>query len=413
MTAHFCLQAHRILMASSLTLLLLACPSPEEESPNWNTPSDDPFDYEVDTSVDYEIQVSEPHWVVPSNALPNTITPQASNNNVDITFFEDRLFMAWRSGPNHFASDQTVMHVVSSTDMGATWEEEAEIFMGTDMREPRLLNFEGRLQLLYFQAGTNFLAFEPVALWRVWREGLSLWGEPEIANDAGEVPWDVKVRRGVAYMSSYEGEHYSSNPDAFIDLLFKESRDGITWNKVNDKEYVYRGGVSEAAYEFDEEGNLWIVTRNEDGDDTGKGSHVCFAPASDISAWDCPDVCSKERYDSPEMFRHGKNIYLAARKDVGGPYGDDPSMADYSARPKGFALYEIDTQNREVIHLMDLPGVGDTAFPAIARTGAHTFLLANYTSPLDDPDVSWFDGQTSDRGTQIYLMDLSFSPQSP
>ncbi len=391
-------------------LLCSGCPTTESAT-LFNTPSDDPLDYDVDTSINYTLEVSEPQWVVPSDGLPDSLTPQASNNNVDITFFEDRLFMAWRTGPNHFASDQTVMHVVSSTDMGTTWEEETEVYMGTDMREPRLLNFKGRLQLLFFQAGTNFLAFEPVSLWRLWREEKGKWSDLEVVNEAGEVPWDVKVRQGKAYMTSYEGDHYSSDPDASIDLLFKESDDGLIWNKVNGKEYVYRGGVSEAAYEFDADGNLWIITRNEDGDDSGKGAHVCFAPASDISAWDCPEVCGKERYDSPEMFRHGNNIYLAARRDIGGPYGDDPTMADYSTRPKRSALYQIDTDTREVIHLVDIPGVGDNAFPAVHRLDAHSFLLANYTSPLDDPDISWFDGQTSDRGTQIYLLQITFKPE--
>ena len=37
---------------------------------------------------------------------------------------------------------------------------------------------------------------------------------------------------------------------------------------------------------------------------------------------------------------------------------------------------------------MDIPGVGDTAFPAVWRTGPHSFVMANYTSPLDEPDVT-------------------------
>ena len=59
---------------------------------------------------------------------------------------------------------------------------------------------------------------------------------------------------------------------------------------------------------------------------------------------------------------------------------------------------------------MDLPGVGDTAFPSVQQTGPDTYLIANYTSPLDDPDITWLRGQTSPRGTQIYLLDLTFVP---
>ena len=177
------------------------------------------------------------------------------------------------------------------------------------------------------------------------------------------------------------------------------------------------------AFEFDLDGSLWAVTRNEDGDASGFGSHLCRAPAEDLSAWDCPAQTDPERYDSPKMFRHEGEIYLVARRDIGGPYDrrdTDLSLAqrrgryliDYSLRPKRTALYRIDRTARRVVHVMDLPGVGDTAFPSVRQTGPHSFLLANYTSPLDDPDISWLQGQTSNRGTQIYLATIDFVPYS-
>jgi hypothetical protein len=68
----------------------------------------------------------------------------------------------------------------------------------------------------------------------------------------------------------------------------------------------------------------------------------------------------------------------------------------------------VDPATRAVTWLQDLPSAGDTAFVSARRTGPHTWLLANYTSPVDDPDVSWLEGQTSPRGTQIYVAELSF-----
>jgi hypothetical protein len=132
-------------------------------------------------------------------------------------------------------------------------------------------------------------------------------------------------------------------------------------------------------------------------------------------------VTDPDRYDSPEMFRHGDDLYLVARRDVGGPYDardDDLTLAErrgrylvaYSLRPKRTALYKIDKAQRKVVHVMDLPGAGDTAFPSVRQTGPDTYLLANYTSPLDNPDISWLSGQTSPRGTQIYLLTLTFVP---
>ncbi len=386
------------------------------------TPSPDPFDYAVDTSVEYTVSVSEPRFVVPSPGLPPEVELMASNNNLDIVFHEDRLFLAFRTAPAHFASDQARLYVVSSADGGASWAFEHEIHIGADMREPRFLAFADSLQLLFFEAGTNPFAFEPRRIWRTRRVAMGEWSDNEIWIDAPVVPWDLKVRQGKAWLTSYAGAHYVIGAPPAIDVFFQVSEDGEQWHHVGGEAAVYVGGVSETAFEFDVDGSLWVVTRNEDGDGTGFGSHVCHAQAETLAQWECPAQSDPERYDSPELFRHGDDLYLAARRDVGGPYDQGLAelpfeerqkkyLVDYSLRPKAFALYRIDKEARAVAHLQDLPGCGDTAFAAVRRTGLHTFLLANYTSPLDDCDISWLEGQTAPEGTQIYLLDLTFEPE--
>jgi len=302
------------------------------------------------------------------------------------------------------------MYVISSLDGGASWDLELEVALGTDVREPRLLSYLGTLQLLFFEAGSDPLRFTPRAIWRSTRSSFANWSEAQVFIDAPEVPWDIKVRNGMAYMTSYTGAHYGGDEDGGVDLHFKYSIDGENWGLVDDQPFVYRGGVSEAAFEFDAGGDLWAVTRNEDGDSTGKGSHICRAPADKLGTWTCSETSSPHRYDSPELFRHGDEIYLLARRDIGGPFGDDDGLLPYSTRAKRTALYRIDQDTEEVEHLYDLPSAGDTAFPAVWRTGDHTFLLANYTSPLDNLDISWMEGQLNPIGTQIYLMDILFSP---
>lgn len=391
-----------------VALLLGTSACPGDDPPPDLAPSDDPADWEVDPAVSYRIEVSEPRWVVPSAGLPAEVTPQNANNNVDILFFQDRLFMAWRTGPTHFASDEVVMYVVSSTDGGVTWDYEATVDMDTDLREPRLLALQGKLQLIFFQAGTDLVAFEPITMWRMHRRGRALWTEPEILVDGPEVPWRVKVRNGAAWMTSYAGEHYGGG-DARVEVYFKRSTDGLAWELVDGQPFVYEGGVSEAAFEFDAGGSLWVVTRNEDCDDTGCGSHVCWAPADALGSWECPAQSDPERYDSPDLFRHGDDIYLVARRDIDGPFGPDGDLVAYSLRPKTSALYRIDKPSRQVVHLMDLPGAGDTAFPSVRRLDAHSFLVANYTSPLDDPSISWLSGQVGP--TSLYLVTITFVPE--
>ena len=388
---------------------MISCRTKEADTAEelrWS-PSDDPADYNVDTSVEYSVFFEGPDWIIPADNLPSEITTQASNNNVDIHLFDGQLFVAWRSSPNHFASPDSQMWVMSSEDMGETWKFEGEFAVEADLREPRFLSMNGELQLSFFEAGDNPLAFEPKRLWRSWKTEAG-WSELEEFGEPEMVMWDIKVRSGRAYMTTYTGEHYGEG-DVFIQ--FWVSDDGRNWEKQDGKDHVYAGGLSEVAFEFDAEGNLWAVGRNEDGDSTGAGSQLCFASKDELSNWLCLENSDPERTDSPEMFRHGDDIYLLARKDIGGPFGPEGNLLAYSARPKAFSLYQIDTEAHQIVWLEDLPGVGDTAFPSVRRLSEHEFLFANYTSPLDDPDITWLQGQSSSLGTDIYLGTLRFEAE--
>ena len=48
--------------------------------------------------------VGDPVQVVPSDGLP--VTPQDANNNLSVTDFDGRTFLAWRTAPDHFASTE-------------------------------------------------------------------------------------------------------------------------------------------------------------------------------------------------------------------------------------------------------------------------------------------------------------------
>ncbi|MFH1807440.1 MAG: sialidase family protein [Pseudomonadota bacterium] len=404
------------LVALASVSLGVAC-APVAGTP-FAAPSDDPAAWDVATGVRYTPKLGAPTWLVPSRSLPDAIEVQISNNNVDIELFGDRLFMAWRTGPTHWASSRTTMHVVSSRNGGVSWDHELTVDLDTDLREPRLVQMHGELQLLFFEAGDNMFAFEPRALWRSFRRGSAQWTALEEWGEAGEVPWDVKVRGGVAYLTTYKGNHYQTGPSD-ISVRFYRSDDARSWRPVGERAEVYRGGCSEAAIEFMSDGSLWAVLRNEDGDATGFGSLLCRAPANDLGHWDCARRSDPRRYDSPELIRHGDSLYLLARRDVGGHYDQGPSkisvserrltnMIDYWNRPKRTALYLVDTAQRRVRWLQDLPSAGDTAFPSARRLDTHTFLVANYTSPVDDLDRSWLRGQGADDGTDIYALLLHF-----
>jgi hypothetical protein len=404
--------------------LVVCCASGPAAAPQVVTPSDDPNDWQVDPSRSWTPKLGTPRQLVPDRAaLPPEARPIfPSNNNGDLKLHDGRLYFAWRTSETHFASANTRLHVLSSGDLGASWQYETTRFIGADMREPHFLSFQGRLHFDYFEAGVDRFSFEPKHQWRLERLADGGWTEAEVWGQPEEITWDEKVRDGVAWRTSYKGNHYAFGMTPDLRVFFTRSTDGVTWEPVSGTGdgVVYTGGVSEAAFEFDAQGDLWSVLRNEDGDTTGFGSHVCVAKKESLGSWSCTPKSDPERYDSPKMFRHGDELFLVARRDVGGPFDlgrTDLSFADqqlqynaaYSGRAKRTALYRIDRAAMKVVWVFDFPSAGDTAFPGIVRLDAHRFLISNYTSPLDgDLDRSWWNGQNAPEGTHVYAVELTF-----
>ena len=78
--------------------------------------------------VDIDMTVpafSEPVVVAPSATLPPEVVSQTAHNNLDVVMHEDRLFLALRTAPSHFASADTHLYVVSTADQ-ATWRFEGD-----------------------------------------------------------------------------------------------------------------------------------------------------------------------------------------------------------------------------------------------------------------------------------------------
>ncbi|MEL6182365.1 MAG: hypothetical protein AAFS10_25640, partial [Myxococcota bacterium] len=98
--------------------------------------------------------------VIPSAGLPAEAEIQLANNNLDVVRHEGRIYMAFRTAPYHFADAAATLHVFSSEDE-RTWSFETSINLETDLREPRLLSWDGRLLLYFAVLGAQPFAFEP------------------------------------------------------------------------------------------------------------------------------------------------------------------------------------------------------------------------------------------------------------
>ena len=123
---------------------------------------------------------------------------------------------------------------------------------------------------------------------------------------------------------------------------------------VGGRPNVYYGGVSEVAFEFDADGSLWAVTRNEDGDASGFGSHVCYAPArrprrlAMLRRRPIPTATTRPRCSATATTSTWwPGATSADRTTPATTTSRSPSAAAryliaYSLRPKRTALYKID-----------------------------------------------------------------------
>ena len=586
------------------------CQSGELNTPH-PSPSDDPADYPSDAEVgvtgrpitQYSAVISKTiRWMVdplapnPASRAPAGVDIGTSNNNLDLFFYDNQLFFAWRSAEGHGAGSAGEpftprIYVVSSRDCGETWslEHTANVVdkdgVHRDLREPRFyVDTNNTLQLHYFGAGTSAFAFEPENSWRIKRSAGGSWSKAErvglpagcvvrqdddtwkdvtplsetqcpecVAFDSagaqhnvptkgiisacpitqkivdtgttetvvatvstvdrrpGEVIWNIKRRGEHVVSTGYYGFDYSFPMKQLRQIVRKTTVSEETSLFSTKPVYEHIGGVAEAAVEFDAEGGLWMVTRNEVGEQSHQsdhirfGSQICYFPATIVptmgtllqSELDAYCVYDGRRFDSPQLFRHEKDIYLLARwdgcvknsqlsvddaaclvanldppptgqrskdfsypaKDVtwidtingltwlaytnelsslagieSNPWwksinhlntvlGSIPYVPEDSAikgaywglhvgRPKGFALYKVSKHgdSLNVTHQKFLHGFGDTAFPAIRRTGRHTYLIANYstrTETQNDIHLSWQQGKSK---TGIYFTELRFEP---
>jgi hypothetical protein len=387
---------------ASAFLLLLACSSEGQEPVEQALPS-----------------LGEQDQVVPGAGLPAEIEIQEANNNLDVIEHQGRIYFAFRTAPEHFASDQTEMHVVSSTDQ-ENWTHEVSFYEATDLREPRFLSLDDQLFLYFAVLGDNPLAFEPQgSRVSVLQDGS--WSEAAEIFDPDFIPWRARVIDGVAMLMGYTGggeiyELEDSLPE--IEVKWLTTSDGLIWEAmVPGQETVHVGGGSETDWAFTPDGAVIAVMRNEAGDDDGWGSKVCRGEADALGDWTCQ--ADPKKYDSPLVFSHGERIWLIARRNVTETGAYDLEMRDLDPRdqttaysldywqhPKRCSLWEVNPDSLQVEWVLDFPSRGDTCFASILPDGDGRYTVYNYSSDPEGEDLSWLSGQT--RPTQIYKQDLIF-----
>jgi hypothetical protein len=367
----------------------------------------------------HRVTIESTRVVAPGPGLPAEAKTQQANNNLDVVRHQGRVYLAWRTAPDHFANEATAINVVSSEDE-KSWRFEARFHLGHDLREPRLLSLGDQLFLYVSKLGKNPLKFEPGGLVVSERGSEGKWSALEPAGPPGAILWRVRPFEGEALMIAYRGgEHlYSLDREPMTVELWR-SPDGRNWRPFSPRgAVVSEGGGSETDFALGEDGSLFAVVRNEAGDASGWGAKLCRAKSGALDVWSC--TSDKKKYDSPLVFAHDGEIYVVGRRNLT-PSGDyDTSTSSiallhtiqnelsYITTAKRCSLFRWDREQNRLGFVLDLPSRGDTCFPSALDASDPTHVVIyDYSSNISGPDLPWSAGQR--RPTFVYRHELVFT----
>jgi hypothetical protein len=328
--------------------------------------------------------------------------------------FADRLYLAWRTAPHHFAGADARIEVSSAPYPSDqllspdTWRHETTFAVGADLREPRFAVEEETLHLFCMQLGTNPRRFQPRRTWHVSSVG-GRWEDPVVALDDPVVPWRVRRLRGRWVLSTYRGAEKMYGPlpsDPVVELRFSDDLE--SWSEPLS---IHRGGIEAELVDLGDRGYVG-VTRNEGP--SRAGSDVLTG--TDLANLDATPIDRK--LDSPNLFLWNGEPWLIARRSLafGGRYGLAPRLLPGSLRirlnqlawwvtRKRSALYRVDPARRRVEWVADLPSRGDTSFAGVVVEPDGSLLVADYTSAAETGDPIWMRGQL--RPTVIQLLRIT------
>jgi hypothetical protein len=337
--------------------------------------------------------------LVPGPASTGT-TPLRANNNLDAIHWQGRIWLAWRTAPTHFASKDARYEIASAPSLDGPWRHETTFAVGADVREGCFVEWDGRLHLYVMELGTNPLKFEPCRTHLLVNDG-SGFGPGELVWESPTVPWRVHVLGGRLTYLVYTGadQLYAAVPSP-TRLEAWTSDDGRDWRP--DPGVLLEGGTELDAVELDD-GTIVGSCRLEGPRDWG--SSILRGRLDDPASWQ--RRLDPRKFDSPRVFRVGDRVLMVARRHLRGDGRFDHGrtwlpaslrtrveQAAYWTSRKRSGLWEIDPDSLAVTWLADLPSRGDTSYAAVLPgSGDDSFVVVDYTSPVDGPDTSWVRGQ--------------------
>ena len=310
----------------------------------------------------------------------------AHNAFTDLCWFQDRIYLAFRSCPDgHMVHPTSCIIILCSTDRGASWKEVHRFSVHhRDTRDPHFLVFRNRLFVLTgtWYSGATTLPREDYDLnlhlgYCAWTEDGVKWNSPVMLDGTfGHYIWRAAVHGEKAYLCGRRKPQFevkARGEGREVESLMLESDDGLIWRTCS----VFQSSLGdETAFLFEADGQGLAIARHGQGKEAGLLR--CKSPGAEWTR-----TALNEPVGGPLLTRWLNRYVVAGRKTSG---SEGPKTTFWWLHQDRLTEFAV------------LPSAGDNSYPGLVSLDNSTALISWYSSHEKD-----------DKGqpiTAIYLAEL-------
>jgi len=349
--------------------------------------------------------------IIFSNKFPNNLLDK-HNAFPDCIRFKNKVYLSFRSAPYHQPNNKSIIIVVSSIDENKWSLEKIFKIPNFDVRDPKLVVYKNTLHL-YFAVVKPFKHRKhPVGIYHTKLLKDNRWTQPKKIYKNEYLPSRVRVINDSLYMCVYK---WSTKNPFNSESRIIVSADGIKWGENTPFGILVNEGT-EADFIITKSNKLLWVIRNDFSKKKGAGSIICLIKP-DGTLFKIKNDARK--FDSPLLFKSNGQIFLIARSQISfkGKYNIfQPSFPKilkniinhsvYWFTKKSTAIWGFDEKKLLFSKQLDLPSCGDTGYCSIIIESEKSFVIYNYSSPLNLKKLSWRKGQNLPTSIYKYMINL-------
>lgn len=272
----------------------------------------------------------------------------------DIVTFRGRYYLGFMEGPKHMVDPLNHGVILSSRD-GEEWETVLKIHCGKDTREPKFMEFNGKLWGYFFTIepspdGSRMITDS----WYITSEDGQTWSSP-VCFAKEEKYWRPVSHDGIAYCVTHPKD---PAPDRPCRLMCSE--DGHHWSHLADVPIEHTQKPNEASLAFDEKGMLHVFIRT----DQGRCEAFLLTAKAPWRSFEKKGLGM--RMGGPLIWVDRGSIYLGARFHPCQEYAHT-------------GIFRVDDSGCPQLVTV-LPSMGDSSYMGITRNIEDTGYLISYYS---------------------------------